>query len=153
MNPISVTEYDARYKSAFKSLNTEWIGKFFKVEGKDLEQLDHPEACVAEGGQIFFAIRNGEALGTCALYNLGEGRFELAKMGVTATAQGLGLGDLLMRAAETWACTQGAREIMLQSNTVLSPAISLYRKHGYVEVPMRETDYQRANIEMVKKLS
>ncbi|MCU0634262.1 MAG: hypothetical protein MUE41_05270 [Gemmatimonadaceae bacterium] len=42
-----------------------------------------------------------------------------------------------------------AARIALLSNTVLAPAIALYRSLGFVEVPLPDTEYARANIRMV----
>lgn len=152
MSDIQIITYDPRHRAAFKSLNVEWIEKYFRVEEKDLEQLDNPEECLEEGGEIFFALLNGRPVGTCALYKMEEGVYELAKMGVDPNVRGQGLGDRLMEAAENWARARGAREIMLQSNTSLEPAIHLYRKHGYQQRPIAATEYARCNIEMAKTL-
>jgi len=148
-----VVTYQEKFRADYKSLNIEWIQKYFSVEEKDVAQLDAPEECLADGGQIFFTVVGERALGTCAMYKIGPQRFELAKMAVSPEARGLGLGDLLMKAAENWARTQNATEIMLQSNTVLVPAITLYRKHGYEEVEIATpSEYARCNIEMIKRL-
>jgi ribosomal protein S18 acetylase RimI-like enzyme len=39
-------------------------------------------------------------------------------------------------------------KLILYSNTSLGPAIHLYRKYGFVEVPLSHQHYQRANIKM-----
>jgi GNAT superfamily N-acetyltransferase len=150
----SLVTYQPQFKRAFRELNLEWIERYFRVEKKDLEQTDHPERCLEEGGQIFFVVRNGEAVGTCAMYRAGEGEFELAKMAVRPSEQGHGYGDLLMEGAEAWARSQGARAIVILSNTVLEPAIRLYRKHGFETVHLGpHPDYERCNIEMRKRLA
>lgn len=152
MEKLSVT-YQAQYKAAFRELNLEWIQKYFHVEKKDLEQVDNPEECLASGGQIFFILLDGEVAGTCALYKMNEKRYELAKMAVAPRYQGLGLGDDLMEVAEKWARGQGANEIILLSNTKLTPAITLYKKHGYETVHLgAHPEYERCNIEMRKKI-
>ncbi|HEX2716632.1 MAG TPA: hypothetical protein VHM67_03070 [Gemmatimonadaceae bacterium] len=46
----------------------------------------------------------------------------------------------------------GASQVELYSNTVLKPAISLYRSLGFVEVPLPHNDFERANIKMVLSL-
>lgn len=152
---FSVTTYQPRFKRVFRDLNRAWIEKYFRIEKKDVEQTENPEACVAEGGEVFFVVdpSNDEAVGTCAMYKIGEGRFELAKMAVDPGYQGRGFGDLLMEKAEDWARSKGAREILILSNTVLEPAIRLYKKHGYQVVHLGpHPDYERANIEMIKSI-
>jgi GNAT superfamily N-acetyltransferase len=73
-------------------------------------------------------------------------------MAVTPVAQGHGIGALLGRAAIERARQLGARWIELLSNTSLAPALHLYRKLGFVEVPLGASDYRRADIRMVLKL-
>jgi ribosomal protein S18 acetylase RimI-like enzyme len=47
----------------------------------------------------------------------------------------------------------GAEILFLDSNTKLTPAISLYRKVGFKEIPVPEdTPYDRCNIRMQIKL-
>ena len=151
--PHSVATYQPEFKEAFRHLNLEWIEKYFRVEPKDLEQVDNPEVCVTEGGQIFYIVVDGRAVGTCALYKVGPRKFELAKMAVDPEFQGHKFGDRLMEVAENWARAQGADEIILLSNTVLTPAINLYRKHGYEVVHLGDhPDYERCNIEMRKRI-
>ena len=41
-----------------------------------------------------------------------------------------------------------AAKIILYSNTKLGPAIHLYRKYGFIEVPVISSDYKRCNIKM-----
>jgi GNAT superfamily N-acetyltransferase len=149
-----IVPFDLRYRAAFKALNLAWIERYFRVEPKDIAQTDHPEECVAGGGEIFFVVVAGEAVGTCAMYRTGPAQFELAKMAVHPDYHGRGFGDRLMEAAESWARRQGAAEILILSNTVLAPAIALYRKHGYETIHLGpHPDYERCNIEMKKRLS
>ena len=150
--PRTVT-YQSKHKEAFRLLNLEWIKKYFWVEQKDLDQVNNPEECLNSGGQIFFVLVNDEAVGTCALYKAGPLKYELAKMAVHPDFQGKGFGDLLIETAEAWARLQNAKEILMLSNTVLSPAINLYKKHGYiVSHEGQHPDYERCNIELKKSL-
>ncbi|MGE3262015.1 MAG: GNAT family N-acetyltransferase [Bacteriovoracia bacterium] len=145
--------HNPSFNPAFKRLNLAWIEQYFRVEKKDLEQVNNPEECLRGGGEIFFVVVEGEAVGTCAMYKTGPRQFELAKMAVDPNYRGLGYGDLLMEKAEAWAKEKGANEILILSNTVLEPAISLYRKHGYTVTHLGpHPDYERCNIEMRKTL-
>ncbi len=149
----TIVTYQPQHKEAFRALNLQWIEKYFRVEEKDLQQVDHPEDCLRDGGEIFFALVDGKAVGTCALYKVGEHSYELAKMAVHPSSQGLGIGDQLMIEAENWAKQKGATEVLILSNTILNPAISLYQKHGYKTVHLgSHPDYERCNIEMRKTL-
>ena len=158
-----IVTFQPRFKSAFRDLNLEWIRKYFRVEAKDLEQVNNPESCLAQGGEIFFVLNEAQesqnddqvqAIGTCAMYKNGPNRYELAKMAVRPDHQGRGLGTLLMKTAEEWAQGRDAREVLILSNTILEPAICLYRKFGYKTVHLGpHPDYERCNIEMLKCLS
>jgi GNAT superfamily N-acetyltransferase len=144
--------YDPKFHEVFRRLNLAWIEKYFRVEPKDLDQVNDPEE-IRRNGEIFFTLVDGKAVGTCAVYKLSEGVYELAKMAVEPGFQGRGLGDILMQGAEQWARAQGGHEIHILSNTVLKPAIRLYKKHGYeVHHLGAHPDYERCNIELRKKL-
>jgi len=146
--------YDPRYKNEYRTLNERWISEYFKIEPKDTEQLCNPEECRDDGGEIFFIVHNGEAVGTCAVYKMDNGVYELAKMAVHPNYQGRGLSNTLMEQSEAWVKEQGGREMLIRSNRVLTPAITLYRKHGYIEIPMDGADpeYARCNISMKKPI-
>jgi ribosomal protein S18 acetylase RimI-like enzyme len=104
---------------------------------------------VAPGGEIFFVVDDGAVHGTCALVPHGPGVFELAKMAVSPAARGRGYGEMLMRAAIAHARGAGARRLILVSNTRLVPAIRLYRKYGFRDVPLDPgVEYARADIQL-----
>ena len=144
--------YDPKFHEIFRRLNLAWIEKYFRVEQKDLDQVNQPEE-LRRDGEIFFTLVDGQAVGTCAVYKLSEGVYEIAKMAVEPGYQGRGLGDVLMQGAERWVRAKGGREIHILSNTVLEPAIRLYKKHGYeVHHLGAHPDYERCNIELRKNL-
>jgi ribosomal protein S18 acetylase RimI-like enzyme len=78
--------------------------------------------------------------------------YELAKMAVDPRFRGRGIGHQLGAAIIERARRLGAKTIFLESNTILAPAISLYRKLGFVETERQPTPYARGNIHMVLKL-
>ena len=87
--------------------------------------------------------------GTCAVIRHEADTFELAKMAVEPSAQGRGYGDRLVEAAVGFARGAGARRLMLVSNTRLGPALTLYRKHGFRDVPLDPASgYSRADIQL-----
>ncbi len=149
-----ILTYQPQYRSAFVALNRAWIEKYFRVEKSDLQQLEQPEDFIlGPGGEIFFVVENGKAVGTCAMVPHGEENFEIAKMAVEDLARGRGYGDMLMRACIEWARERSVPEITILSNTVLEPAIRLYQKHGFATVNLGpHPDYERCNIEMRLKL-
>lgn len=147
---IRTVTFDPKYIPAFVELNREWIQTYFVLEPMDLAQLEAPQKAILEsGGEIFFVLADDHPVATCAMVPHGEACFELAKMAVMPGARGKGYGDIVMRAALQWAREKKARRVMLLSNTLLAPAISLYTKHGFRTVHLGEhPDYKRCNIEM-----
>lgn len=150
-----IVRYREEYRPAFDALNREWIEKYFTLEPADREILGDPVGkIIAAGGEVFFVIERGEILGTCAMLRHSDEEYEIAKMAVAAKARGRGFGDLLMDACVAFARDQHARRVIIVSNTVLEPAIRLYRKHGFVQVPLAgDARYKRANIRLELELS
>ena len=149
----NLTTFDPKYLPAFVSLNIRWIEKFFEVEETDRQQLNNPHANILDpGGEIFFLLEGDHCVGTCAMVPH-HGSYELAKMAVHPDSQGKGYGDILMQAAIDWAREKDLEEIVLLSNTILEPAICLYKKHGFQTTMLGpHPDYKRCNIEMRLKL-
>jgi putative acetyltransferase len=149
-----VVPYREEFRSAFEQLNREWIERYFVLEQADREVLGDPRGKILDaGGQVFFVLERGEVLGTCAVLCHNPEDYEIAKMAVAPTARGRGFGDLLMDAAVAFARDAGARRVIIVSNTVLEPAIRLYLKHGFVQVPMASDGrYRRANIKLEREL-
>jgi N-acetylglutamate synthase-like GNAT family acetyltransferase len=149
MNDVSIVSYEPRYQPDFKRLNVEWISQYFTVETHDLEQLDQPETHVLPNdGQIFFVLIDGEVVGCVAMVNMGATGFELAKMAVSPNVQGQGIGKRLCLAAIDYARQLGVKTVWLESNRVLTPALTMYERVGFREVPRVETPYARADIRM-----
>jgi len=146
---IRIVGYRDELRPHFERLNRAWIERHFVLEAPDLEVFHDPVRHILEpGGQIFFLLDDEGVQGTCAVLPHGPGTFELAKMAVSETARGRGYGDRLMEAAIAFARGAGARRLMLVSNNRLEPAIRLYRKHGFVEVPVEGQGYERVDIQL-----
>jgi len=150
MSEIRITGFNERFARDFGRLNYEWIEESYGVEEHDREVLDHPtESVIEPGGEIFFAIEEGEPIGTVAMIPYGESSFELAKMAVAPEARGRNIGDRLMEACIEFARGAGASSIILESNTKQAAAIHLYRKFGFNEIPLDpNSHFVRANIRM-----
>jgi len=153
MNAITIIPYEPRYQPDFKRLNLEWISQYFTVEQHDLEQLDQPDVHVLPNdGQIFLAKLDDHIVGCVAMVNMGATGFELAKMAVSPKAQGWGVGKQLCMAAIDYARQLGVKTVWLESNRVLTPALAIYGKVGFREVPRVETPYARADIRLEMSL-
>jgi putative acetyltransferase len=152
---MTIIEFERRYAEDFARLNYEWIEEYFAVEEHDREMLDAPEEFIInQGGQIFFAKIGDKIVGTVALIAVGDDSFELAKMAVDKDFRGLKIGDALMSGCIRYSRQIGKKRIFLLSHTKLVPAINLYRKFGFEEVPLdSEMPYQRPDIQMELNLS
>lgn len=151
MNTTRIEFYRPEYKEDFVRLNTEWITTYFRLEESDLHTLNNVEEYIInEGGQIFLALVNNKVAGCCALVAHPETQtFEMAKMAVSPQAQGLGLGRKLGEALIAYAKEKGIKQVFLEGNTLLESSIILYRKLGFIEVPIKDSAYERCNIMMV----
>lgn len=150
MEEVRVVTFEPQFAKAFADLNYEWIAKFYKIEKHDHEQLDAPQETIIDlEGEIFFVLVDDEVAGTVAMIRMEGNSYELAKMAVSPKFQGRKLGDLLMRACIEFAEARNADSIILESNTKQAAAISLYRKHGFVETPLDpNSQFARANFRM-----
>lgn len=83
----------------------------------------------------------------CRMEN-SEYDFEMAKLAVDPEARGTGLGETICRAAIARAKSLGVKKIFLESNTILKPAINLYRKLGFTELKEYYPAYERGDIQM-----
>lgn len=148
MDKIEIVDYHPCYALAFKELNEAWINKYFELEEDDIDTLNFPDKILHTGGFIFIALRNGIAVGTCALRKKAQGRYELSKMAVAEDAQGVGIGRMLGEAAVSKAKEIDAQKIYLEGNTLLQSSIHLYKKLGFKEIQGGPSPYKRVNIVM-----
>jgi GNAT superfamily N-acetyltransferase len=150
---LHIIDFNERLSPHFKQLNVAWLQKYFVVEPIDEEMLGNPKHYIIDkGGAVFFAALDGEIVGTFALMKSGEAEFELGKMAVDESLQGKKIGHKMLEFAIQKAGELGARTLILFSNTKLLPAIHLYKKFGFIEVPLQNSEYKRSNIKMEKQI-
>jgi N-acetylglutamate synthase-like GNAT family acetyltransferase len=150
---VIIIPFSSDLKEPIKTLNIEWLNKYFKIEPKDERVLSNPqEEIIDKGGMIFYAKYKGAIVGTVSLLKMNDTIFELSKMAVTDSVQGLGIGKKLMEHCIKAAEENHIEKIIIYSNRRLVPAISLYRKFGFEEIPVDEGIYERADIKMEKLL-
>lgn len=148
---IKIVPYEPCYQSAFKSLTEEWINAHWQMEEADKKAVEHPQEYIIDrGGAIFVALYKEQPVGVCALYKLNGSTYdyELAKLAVSPEVHGKGLGEQLCETVINKAIEQGGKKIFLESNTLLKPAIHLYRKLGFKELAEYHPAYARGNIQM-----
>lgn len=88
-----------------------------------------------KAGVSFFVARNeGSIVGCCALVEAGDGTAEIKRMFVDPDTRGLKVASKLMAALEAAAAEKELRAVRLETGIYQPEAISLYRKHGYLEI-------------------
>ncbi len=147
---VVVVQFDPAYAKRFAELNYHWIAETYGIEPHDREILDHPyDQVIARGGEIFFALLGEDVAGAVAMVPYGDDGFELTKMAVDPEFRGHGVGGKLMQACIDFTRARSRQRIILESNTKQVPAIELYRKFAFTEVPLDpNSQYLRANIRM-----
>ena len=149
---ITVREFRPGDEACFRKLNEEWIAQYFSIEAKDQEAFADPQSSIlASGGRIFFASVEDQCVGCCALIRLGADEFEVAKMAVAPMWQGSGIGRKLLQTVVEAARSAGARRLYLETNHILTAAISLYHSIGFKPLPPSRivpSPYARADVYM-----
>ncbi len=152
-NKIEIIPFSEDLKEPIKTLNYEWLEKYFTIEKNDEISLSNPkEEIIDKGGFIFYAKLNDEIVGTASLLKKSESVFELGKMAVVEKAQGYKIGTLLLENCLEFAKEKQIKTLLLYSNTQLKSAIHLYRKYGFSEIDLESGLYERADIKMEKHL-
>ena len=137
--------------NSFRDLNEAWISKFFRLEEQDSIQLAQPENILRAGGQIIMAVAGEDRIGCCALVFIKPGVFEVAKMAVSESYQGRGIGRKLLEYTIAQAKALGADTLELVTNSKLANAIHLYESFGFRHLPpdrVEPSPYARANVFM-----
>jgi putative acetyltransferase len=145
-----IVTFKEHYAPAFKALNLQWLQGHGLLEPEDLKYLDHPQETILDkGGQVFFALREGQIVGTCAVVPVSPTDWELVKLAVPPSEQGKGLGRRLSMVALAYANDHGAKKAVLVSSSKLKAAIGLYESMGFQHVPMPpQIAYATADIYM-----
>lgn len=102
------------------------------------------DAAVSPRDLALFAEVNGAPCGLawCKIFEAEPGVAHLFQMWVAPECRGQGLGGQLLKQAIAWAPSAGAHTLRLGVTVADSPAVRLYRAHGFAPVgplePLRE---------------
>ena len=150
MTKISFKKFSKIDTKKFKSLNLEWLDRYFKVEPIDELVLNNPEReIVDKGGFIFMIQKNYNTIGTFAFIKKTEKIYEFSKMAIVPEERGNGYGNMAMAFLIEFAKNKKWSKLILYSNTNLKNSIHLYSKYGFKEIPLeKNVIYSRGNIKM-----
>tara|TARA_B100000900_G_scaffold402173_1_gene407748 strand:- start:182 stop:649 length:468 start_codon:yes stop_codon:yes gene_type:complete len=150
MTKISFKKFSKIDSEKFKSLNLEWLNKYFKVEPIDELVLNNPmREIIDKGGFIFMIQKNHETIGTLALIKKSKDLYEFSKMAIIPEERGNGYGNMAMKFLIEFAKNKNWSKLILYSNTKLKNSIHLYRKYGFKEIQLEKNlIYSRGNIKM-----
>lgn len=148
---MKIVPYDPKYKEAFVRLNTEWLTKLYYIESFDRYSMEHIDELILKGAMVFFAIDdNGEVLATCMTEPIGDDIWEICKLAAVGQYTGTGAGSSVLKACMDYSIEHGAKKLCLITISGLKPAIHLYKKFGFTEIPYRKDIWhsEKADVEM-----
>ncbi|MCJ7691612.1 MAG: GNAT family N-acetyltransferase [Clostridiaceae bacterium] len=153
MEKLIIVEYEEKYQDDLKRLSYEWLEKYLLLEPEDEKILNNPKEVVLDnGGYISFVKYGEEVVGTVSLIKVDKNTFELAKLAVTETHQGLGIGKMLIEKCLYIAKQKNANRIILYSNHILTSAIVLYKEFEFKETPIVNNKYIESDLKMELEL-
>lgn len=147
---LTIVPFETKYTQNFKDLNIAWITEYFIVEDKDRELLETSQySIIDKGGYIFMGLWKNEPVGCFALIKKTDKRFELGKMAVNKSHHGLQIGQKLLMYAIDFAKNKKWDMLELYSSTKLNTALHIYKKYGFINVPLEDNlEYLRSDIKM-----
>lgn len=115
----------------FSVLNEYGIGGYTHHSDQSLDNIESSFA-----GGYFGLIQNkkNDIVGTFGLYRLDETKCEIRKMYLLPQARGNGLGKWMVQFLIAKAKELKYEKIVLDTASVLTEAIALYQKMGFVEI-------------------
>ena len=134
---IIVRDADAGELDLARRLMREYVdslGLDLSFQGFEEEMAGLPGGYAPPGGALFLAFVDGQAAGCAAVRRLGDGTAEMKRLFVRDAYRGLGLGSALGRATVERARELGYRSIKLDTLSIMTAAIALYRSLGFREV-------------------
>lgn len=146
---MKIVPYDKKFKQDFVEMNKLWISQMFEIEQEDLRELESIEKSLENGGNIFFAIDDNEnVLACCMIAPRDDGDWEIMKFAARGMYTGTGAGSACLQACIDYAKELNLKRIIIVSNRKCVQAIHLYRKFGFVEMPVdkEKFPFERADI-------
>ncbi|HEY6459284.1 MAG TPA: GNAT family N-acetyltransferase [Polyangiaceae bacterium] len=107
--------------------------RFGEGSKTDDELTRLPPSYADHGGAFWVAADEaGLLLGTCGVFPVAPGHYELRKMYLHPRSRGLGLGKRLLDEAVAWTRARGGRALVLDTTEQMERAIAFYEANGFV---------------------
>lgn len=151
---LRIVEFHDGLSQAFHDVNAQWIEAMFVMEPADRQVLENPRDMIIDRDGVILFVETDDLgiIGTVALMHVGEGVYELTKMGVLESARGRKAGEFLLAACIRRAQNMNMTGLFLLTNAICAPAIHLYEKAGFrhdAEIMERYgKKYARCNVAM-----
>ena len=153
---IQIVPFKNEYKNEFVELTKSWLNEYFWIEQSDKELFANPVAAYIEtGGEILVAldVDSNVVAGVCALvFHSQENIWEMSKLSVSPQYRRNGIAERLVDEIIKTAKSKSAKKLFLDTNVKLEAAVRLYRRKGFIEIPLENSHYQRTDLQMVKIL-
>ncbi len=144
---MEIIKFKEKYRQSFIDFNTDWIvSNFGFLEKEDIETFNSIDKIISNGGMIFFAIEDDIVLAACMAHPLKGDVWEICKLCSNKNVSHKGAGSAVFKASMDWAVKYGAKKMMLISNSKLKPAIHIYEKFGFKQIPYENYGYIRGDI-------
>ncbi len=146
---MKIISYIPKYKNDFIEMNKLWITTMFEMEAEDERELGNIEPYIDNGGQIFFALDDDDSvMACCMIAPRDDGDWEIMKFAAKGMYTGTGAGSACLKACIDYAREQGIKRIIIVSNRKCVQAVHLYRKFGFIEIPVdkEKFPFERADI-------
>ncbi|MCD8028441.1 MAG: GNAT family N-acetyltransferase [Erysipelotrichaceae bacterium] len=146
---MKVVPYSTELKQEFIEMNKKWIEDMFKIEPLDIEELNNIESSIDKGGQIFYTLDDdNEVMACCMIAPRDDGDWKILKFAAKDEYKGRGAGKLCLQACIDYAKEKHVEKIIIVSNHKCEAAVHLYRKFGFVEIPVdrKQFPFDRASI-------
>lgn len=153
---MRIVPYDAKFKKDFIEINQKWIAEMFVIESEDIRELENIEPTIEKGGNIFFALDNNDHVMACCMIGPRDDvDWEIMKFAAKGMYTGTGAGNACLNSCIDYAREKGIDRIIIVSNRKCVQALHLYRKNGFIEMPVdkEKFPFARADIAFEKYLN
>lgn len=84
---------------------------------------------------VYFAVENNTVLATCMTMKTETNTWEICKLASNKNVNHKGAGSAVVKAGTEYAIKQGAKKLIIVSNTILKPALHIYKNSDLKKYP------------------